>query len=168
MTIRPRHYARLFMLDASNEQLSTRLTELRALSSVTRRLGQFAAMHARTNELQDLLQELKLDALVVTVVNELATTGKLSWLPSISRTLESMLVAKKLPVPIQVSLAHDVVDATALKTALEPILGSISTVEITVDPTQLGGIDVKVADQALNTRLDDRLKKLRLSLRERN
>ena len=165
MTIRPRHYARLFLLDASNDELSTRLTQLRALSSATRQLGQFAAMHARTNELRNLLQELKLDALVVTVVNELATMGKLSWLPSITRTLEAMLVAKKLPVPIQVSLAHDVVSESELKSALEPIFGLISTISVSVNPEQLGGIDVKIADRTLNTRLDDRLKRLRLSLR---
>jgi|GEM_PF-4404189 len=168
MTIRPRHYAELLIADADTNLVASRLQQLAAIAAATRQLTSLVTNPATKPAVAKTLKALDIDPLVQSLVMELATVGRLNWLRAIVRAAESKLATQGAAVPAHVTLAHPVISEAQLRTQLTDLLGPVSSIDITIDPNELGGIRAQAADRSFDTRLDHRLHQLRRMVRERN
>lgn len=168
MTIRPRHYARLLVEDTPTDALATRIDAITALSVVRQQLAELMVLPSTQDVVAKMLADAGIDELTQSIVTELGITGKLSWLPAIGRSIEQLVAASGQPAVAHVRVARTaVVTDTDVTQALESSLGSIGTVRTQIVPDQLGGITIQVADQRLDAGLDQKLARLRQTLRER-
>lgn len=168
MTIRARHYAELLTADATDAVISTRLAQLSAIATVSRQLTRVATNPVTKPMVQQLLSELAFDPFVQSLVGELANTGRLHWVHAIRRAAETKLSAQGAAVPARVTLAHPVAEKAELTKTLTDLLGPISSIDITINPDELGGIRAEAAGRSFDTILDHRITKLRRMVRERN
>lgn len=168
MTIRPRHYAELLLADTKPDLVATRLDQLGAVAGVTRRLSQLVTNPATKKSVVKLLGDLHIDPLVEAMVTELGEQGRLGWLKAILRAAEAKLAQTGAPIPVHVTAAHPITNQSALEKEISALIGPIASLDITINPKELGGIRVQAADRSLDTRLEHRLHQLRRMVRERN
>ena len=166
MTLRPRHYARVLIEGEAAETIARRIETLSALADVRRQLAELLTIPTARPAVERTLAELHVDELTQSIVRELSLTGHLDWLPAIRRGAEQLIAATGHSAIAHVRLAHpDLVTDGELSRSLESALGSIGTVRTTIDPNQLGGIIIQVADQRFDAGLARRLSAVRRALR---
>lgn len=167
MTIRPRHYAE-FIIDGPNTLVAQRLDTLMGLAGVSRELSSSLKNPSTRDRVKQLLQDLELDQSIRSLVSELVRTGRVQWLPAITRVAEQLLLERGSVSVARISVADpEAIDHEFLESAVREMTGTQPELRIHTDREQLGGIAIRVADQSLDQRLDHRLNRVRASLRER-
>ena len=84
------------------------------------------------------------------------------------RAYRSIAAAHRGEITAEVTSAHalDEAQETELKAALKSVTGKDVTVSVTVDPSILGGLIVKVGSRQIDTSLRTKLSTLKLALKE--
>ncbi|MBX3566006.1 MAG: F0F1 ATP synthase subunit delta [Sphingomonas sp.] len=105
---------------------------------------------------------LKLDATTAKFLGVLADNRRLSQLPAIIRAFGQLAAAHRGETSAQVISAHplttDQVDA--LKAQLRTRIGRDVSVDLSVDPSLLGGLVVKIGSQMIDSSIKTRLNSL--------
>ncbi|PZM09562.1 F0F1 ATP synthase subunit delta [Rhizobium tubonense] len=93
---------------------------------------------------------------------------RLFALPGMIRAFRIIAAEKRGEVTAEVTSAHALTQAQEdeLKVALKSVTGKEVTVAVTVDPTILGGLIVKVGSRQIDTSLRTKLSTLKLALKE--
>ena len=103
---------------------------------------------------------LKLDKLTISFLGVLAQNRRLASLPAIIRDFASLAAARRGEISARVTAAHPLTatQQKALAAKLKAGLGRDVALDITIDPSILGGLVVRVGsrmiDSSLKTRLD--------------
>ncbi len=167
MTIRPRHYARLLVEDASSDLIATRIDVLELLAAVRRQLAGLMVLPNMQTIVEKLLGETEVEELTRSIVTEPAIIGQLNWLPAIGRGVEQSAKVNGRSAVAHVRVARtNVITDTEVSHTLEPLLGQIGAVRMQIVPNQLGGIIIQVADQRFDASLDTKLARLRQALHD--
>ena len=122
---------------------------------------QSAAMSALT-------QRAGIGGLVGNFLKVVAGNRRLFALPGMIASFHQQLARHRGEVTAEVTSAHalDAAQETELKNALKAVIGKDVTLAVTVDPTILGGLIVKVGSRQIDTSLRTKLSTLKLSLKE--
>jgi F-type H+-transporting ATPase subunit delta len=105
---------------------------------------------------------LKLDATTTNFLGVLAQNRRLSQLPAIIRAFRQLAAAHRGETTAEVTSAHplDAAQVDALKAQLRTRLGRDVTVDLSVDPSLLGGLVVKIGSQMIDSSIKTRLNSL--------
>jgi F-type H+-transporting ATPase subunit delta len=105
---------------------------------------------------------LKLDATTTNFLGVLAQNRRLSQLPAIIRAFRQLAAAHRGETTAEVISAHplDAEQVDALKAQLRTRLGRDVTVDLSVDPSLLGGLVVKIGSQMIDSSIKTRLNSL--------
>lgn len=105
---------------------------------------------------------LKLDATTTNFLGVLAQNRRLSQLPAIIRAFRQLAAAHRGETTAEVTSAHplDAEQVDALKAQLRTRLGRDVTVDLSVDPSLLGGLVVKIGSQMIDSSIKTRLNSL--------
>ena len=100
--------------------------------------------------------------LVTRFLGVLARNGRLSALPDIIRQFETMLSAWKGTTTADVTAAHKLTAAQkkALEAKLKARTGREIEVDVTVDPSILGGLVVRIGSEQIDSSIKTRLERL--------
>jgi F-type H+-transporting ATPase subunit delta len=105
---------------------------------------------------------LKLDQTTTNFLGVLAQNRRLSQLPAIIRAFRQLAAAHRGETTAEVTSAHplDAAQVDALKAQLRTRLGRDVTVDLSVDPSLLGGLVVKIGSQMIDSSIKTRLNSL--------
>ena len=105
---------------------------------------------------------LKLDATTTNFLGVLAQNRRLSQLPAIIRAFRQLAAQHRGETTAEVVSAHplDAEQVDALKAQLRTRLGRDVTVDLSVDPSLLGGLVVKIGSQMIDSSIKTRLNSL--------
>jgi F-type H+-transporting ATPase subunit delta len=105
---------------------------------------------------------LKLDATTTNFLGVLAQNRRLSQLPAIIRAFRQLAAAHRGETNAEVTSAHplDADQVDALKAQLRTRLGRDVNVDLSVDPSLLGGLVVKIGSQMIDSSIKTRLNSL--------
>jgi F-type H+-transporting ATPase subunit delta len=105
---------------------------------------------------------LKLDATTTNFLGVLAQNRRLSQLPAIIRAFRQLAAQHRGETTAEVISAHplDAEQVDALKAQLRTRLGRDVTVDLSVDPSLLGGLVVKIGSQMIDSSIKTRLNSL--------
>ncbi|WP_280951185.1 F0F1 ATP synthase subunit delta [Pararhizobium haloflavum] len=97
-----------------------------------------------------------------------ARNRRLFALPGIVRSYREIAAAHRGEVAAEVTTAHALTAAqeTDLRAALKDVTGKDVALNVTVDPSILGGLIVKVGSRQIDTSLRTKLSSLKLALKE--
>ncbi len=103
-----------------------------------------------------------LSDLVTRFLGVLAENGRLAALPAVIRQFETMLSAWKGTTTAQVTAAHKLTAAQkkALEAKLKARTGREMAVDVTVDPSILGGLVVRIGSEQIDSSIKTRLSRL--------
>lgn len=103
-----------------------------------------------------------LSDLVTRFLGVLAKNGRLSALPDIIRQFETMLSAWKGTTTANVTAAHKLTatQKKALEAKLKARTGRAIEVDVTVDPSILGGLIVRIGSEQIDSSIKTRLTRL--------
>lgn len=98
----------------------------------------------------------------------IAANGRLSALPEMIRAFRLAVADHRGEVAAEVTVAHalDAAQQNELKTALKGVTGKDVAVSLTVDPSILGGLVVRIGSRQIDTSLRTKLSTLKLALKE--
>ena len=122
---------------------------------------QFAAISALT-------EKAGITGLVANFLKVVANNRRLFAVPGMIVAYHEIAAAQRGEITAEVTSAHalDEAQETELKAALKSVTGKEVTVVVTVDPTILGGLIVKVGSRQIDTSLRTKLSTLKLALKE--
>jgi F-type H+-transporting ATPase subunit delta len=122
---------------------------------------QFAAISAIT-------EKAGITGLVANFLKVVANNRRLFAVPGMIIAYREIAAAQRGEITAEVTSAHalDEAQETELKAALKSVTGKEVTVVVTVDPTILGGLIVKVGSRQIDTSLRTKLSTLKLALKE--
>ncbi len=122
----------------------------------------------QTNALVALAQKVGLDALVTNFLKVVAGNRRLFALPGMIKAYRQIAAAHRGEVTADVTSAHALTaeQDSELKAALKGVTGKDVTLAVTVDPSILGGLIVKVGSRQIDTSLRTKLSTLKLALKE--
>lgn len=105
---------------------------------------------------------MKLDRATANFLGVLATNRRLAALPQIIRDFRSLAARHRGETTAEVASAHPLTDdqVAALKQSLRQRVGRDVTVDLTVDPSLLGGLVVKIGSQMIDSSIRTRLNSL--------
>lgn len=97
-----------------------------------------------------------------------ARNRRLFAIPGMIRAFRRIAAANRGEVAAEVTSAHALSAAqeTELKAALKSVAGKDVTIAVTVDPSLLGGLVVKMGSRQIDTSLKTKLNSLKLALKE--
>jgi F-type H+-transporting ATPase subunit delta len=97
-----------------------------------------------------------------------ANNRRLFAVPGIIKAYHSIAAEQRGEIAAEVTSAHalDAAQETELKAALKSVTGKDVTISVTVDPSLLGGLIVKVGSRQIDTSLRTKLSTLKLALKE--
>jgi F-type H+-transporting ATPase subunit delta len=103
--------------------------------------------------------QLALDPLTTRFLGVLAANRRLVSLPAITRDFQALVAARKGELTAQVTAAHKLsaAQSKALAAKLKAGLGRDVALDITVDPSILGGLIVRVGSRMIDNSLKTRL-----------
>ncbi|MBP1852237.1 F-type H+-transporting ATPase subunit delta [Rhizobium halophytocola] len=115
-----------------------------------------------------LTEKAALGGLVGNFLKVVASNRRLFAVPGIVSAFRQMAASHRGEVTADVTTAHALSAAQdkELKDALKAVIGKDVTLNVTVDPTILGGLIVKVGSRQIDTSLRTKLSTLKLSLKE--
>jgi F-type H+-transporting ATPase subunit delta len=106
--------------------------------------------------------------LVGNFLKVVARNRRLFAVPGIVKSYREIAARHRGEVSAEVTSAHALTEAqqTELKAALKGVTGKDVAVNVTVDPSILGGLIVKVGSRQIDTSLRTKLSSLKLALKE--
>ena len=118
--------------------------------------------------LKKILAKAKISGLVGNFVNVVAANRRLFVLPDMIRAFRTILADARGEATADVTVAQKLsADQTKqLKTTLKGVVGKDVALNVTVDPSLLGGMIVKVGSRQIDTSLKTKLSSLKLALKE--
>ncbi|MGJ3649061.1 F0F1 ATP synthase subunit delta [Sphingomonas sp. GlSt437] len=107
-------------------------------------------------------QALKLDTLTTNFLGVLAENRRLAALPQVIRAFRELAAAHRGETNAEVTSAHplDAAQVDALKQALRARIGRDVAVDLSVDPSLLGGLVVRIGSQMIDSSIKTRLNSL--------
>ena len=110
---------------------------------------------------------MNLDPLTTNFLGVLARNRRLGQLPQVIRAFNLLAANHRGEITAEVTSAHVLDDeqVTALKSNLKSRLGRDVAVDLTVDPTILGGLVVKVGSQMIDGSIRTKLNNLALAMK---
>ena len=110
---------------------------------------------------------MNLDPLTTNFLGVLARNRRLGQLPQVIRAFNLLAANHRGEITAEVTSAHRLDDdqVTALKNNLKSRLGRDVAVDLTVDPTILGGLVVKVGSQMIDGSIRTKLNNLAMAMK---
>lgn len=107
-------------------------------------------------------KSLKLDATTTSFLGVLAQNRRLNQLPQVIRAFRQLAANHRGETTAQVTSAHPLSDdqVAALKQQLRARIGRDVTVDLSVDPSLLGGLVVQIGSQMIDSSIKTRLNSL--------
>ena len=107
-------------------------------------------------------QAMRLDPITANFLGVVAQNRRLSQLPQIIRAFNMLAAAHRGETTAEVTSAHPLTDdqIAALKNNLKTCLGRDVAVDLSVDPTILGGLVVKIGSQMIDGSIRTKLNTL--------
>jgi len=158
----------------------------KAVARVEEELSRFEALVSGSDDLKRLIEspvfsagdQLKAIAAVADKAGISGLTGnflrvvarnrRLFAMPGIIQAFRRLAAEARGEVEAQVVSAHNLTAAqqAELKTALKAVAGKDVAISLTVDPTLLGGLVVRMGSRQIDTSLKTKLASLKLALKE--
>ena len=178
------------MISAVAERYAGSLHELAAqagqVAQVEKDLGRFEALLDGSDDLKRLIvspvfsaedqlkaisaiaDKAKIAGLTGNFLRVVARNRRLFAVPGMIRAFREIAARARGEVAAEVTSAHELTAAqqTELKAALKAVAGKDVTVALTVDPSLLGGLVVKMGSRQIDTSLKTKLASLKLALKE--
>jgi F-type H+-transporting ATPase subunit delta len=109
-----------------------------------------------------------ISGIVLNFIKVVAGNRRLFALPGMIRAYREIAAEHRGEVTAEVTSAHALTAAqeNELKSALKGVTGKDVTVAVTIDPSILGGLIVKVGSRQIDTSLRTKLSTLKLALKE--
>lgn len=160
--------------------------EAKSVAQVEKDLGHIEAMISESDDLRRLIhspvfstedQLLAISAvadkagikgLVGNFLRVVAGNRRLFVLPGIIKAFYLIAAENRGEVAADVTSAHELTQAqeNELKATLKSVAGKDVTINVTVDPSLLGGLIVKLGSRQIDTSLRTKLSSLKLALKE--
>lgn len=157
-----------------------------AVDAVNADLGKFESLINMSDDLKRLItspvfsaedqskaitaicEKAGLTGLVGNFLKVVANNRRLFVVPAIISAYRAIAAAYRGEITAEVTSAHalDEAQETELKAALKSVTGKDVTVSVTVDPSILGGLIVKVGSRQIDSSLRTKLSTLKLALKE--
>lgn len=127
----------------------------------------FSAEEQR-NAVSAVADKAGISGLVGNFLKVVAGNRRLFALPGMIRAFRAIAAEHRGEITAQVTSAHALSAAqeTELKSALKGVTGKDVAIAVTVDPSILGGLIVKVGSRQIDTSLRTKLSTLKLALKE--
>ncbi len=115
-----------------------------------------------------ILDRARIGGLVGNFIRVVARNRRLFAVPAMIESFRRIAAEQRGEVAAEVSSAHDLTPAQQdeLKAALRSVAGKDVSVALTVDPSLLGGLVVKIGSRQIDTSLKTKLNSLKLALKE--
>nr|WP_274709155.1 F0F1 ATP synthase subunit delta [Nitratireductor luteus] len=115
-----------------------------------------------------VLDKAGITGLVGNFLRVTARNRRLFAVPQMIRAFRQIAAQARGEVTAEVSVAHKMTAAQEkeLKAALKDVAGKDVTMDVTVDPSLLGGLVVKLGSRQIDTSLKTKLNSLKLALKE--
>ncbi len=163
----------LAVQDGSVAKVEADLTRFEALIEGSEDLGRLIASPVFSAEDQlkavsALLDKAKIGGLVGNFIRVVARNRRLFAVPGMIRAFRRIAAEARGEVAAEVTSAHALTDAqlSELKSTLKGVAGKDVAVRLTVDPSLLGGLVVKMGSRQIDTSLKTKLASLKLALKE--
>ncbi|MFI0844515.1 F0F1 ATP synthase subunit delta [Mesorhizobium sp. IMUNJ 23232] len=160
--------------------------EANAVPQVEADLGRFEEMLSRSEDLSRMIKSPVFSAdeqfkaisaivdkagiagLVGSFLKVVAKNRRLFAVPAMIKAFRRIAAEARGEVAAEVTSAHALTSAqeTELKAALKGVAGKDVSIAVTVDPTLLGGLVVKLGSRQIDTSLRTKLNSLKLALKE--
>jgi len=157
-----------------------------SIEAVAADLGQFQSMIAESADLKRLIlspvfsaddqaqaiatlsAKAGFSSLVANFLQVVAGNRRLFAIPAMIEAFSALVARHRGEITADVTSAHALSAAqeTELKAALKGVTGKDVTVNLTIDPSLLGGLVVKVGSRQIDTSLRTKLSSLKLALKE--
>ena len=114
-----------------------------------------------------LAASMGLDSLTANFLGVLSQNNRLSQLPAVIRTFETLLSNHKGETRAEITSAHPLTKTqiTALQKSLKTRVGRDVAVDAKVDPSILGGLVVKIGSQMIDSSIRTRLNTLAMAMK---
>lgn len=115
-----------------------------------------------------IADKAKIGGLVGNFLRVVAKNRRLFAVPAMIETFHRIAAEQRGEVAAEVTSAHALTAAqqTELKAALKGVAGKDVSIAVTVDPSLLGGLVVKIGSRQIDTSLKTKLNSLKLALKE--
>ncbi|MGQ3036156.1 MAG: ATP synthase F1 subunit delta, partial [Neoaquamicrobium sediminum] len=115
-----------------------------------------------------IVDKAKITGLTGNFLRVVARNRRLFAVPGMIRAFRRIAAEARGEVAAEVSSAHELTAAqrSELTAALKTVAGKDVAVNLTVDPTLLGGMVVKMGSRQIDTSLKTKLASLKLALKE--
>ena len=115
-----------------------------------------------------ILDKAAIGGLVGNFIRVVARNRRLFAVPGMIRAFRRIAAQARGEVAAEVASAHALTEAqiVELRSALKGVAGKDVTVKLTVDPSLLGGLVVKMGSRQIDTSLKTKLASLKLALKE--
>ncbi|SFK20822.1 F-type H+-transporting ATPase subunit delta [Mesorhizobium albiziae] len=115
-----------------------------------------------------ILDTAKIGGLVGNFLRVVARNRRLFAVPGMIRAFRRIAAEARGEISAEVTSAHALTPAqqTELKAALKGVAGKDVSIAVTVDPSLLGGLVVKMGSRQIDTSLKTKLNSLKLALKE--
>jgi F-type H+-transporting ATPase subunit delta len=160
--------------------------QAKAVFAVEADLGRFEALLAGSEDLTRMIRspvfssdeqfkaisaiaaKAKIGRLVGNFLRVVAQNRRLFAVPAMIKAFRQIAAAERGEVSAEVTSAHALTPAQEkeLKTALKGVAGKDVSIAVTVDPSLLGGLIVKIGSRQIDTSLKTKLNSLKLALKE--
>ncbi len=125
------------------------------------------ARGAATRAIEAVAKELKLDTTTSKFLGVLAENRRLGQLPAIIRAFRQLAANFRGETSAEVTSAHPLTDdqVVALKQSLRQRIGREVSVDLSVDPSLLGGLVVRIGSQMIDSSIKTRLNTLAYAMK---
>lgn len=115
-----------------------------------------------------IAEKAGISGLAANFLKVVANNSRLFAVPGMIASYRTTAAAHRGEIVAEVTSAHalDEAQETELKAALKSVTGKDVTIDLTVDPSLLGGLIVKVGSRQIDTSLRTKLSTLKLALKE--
>ena len=158
------------MIEGSTFTLSATslpVTDFRATLRASRFLSESASATV-TSAVTAIVERFEYTGLVANFLKVVAANRRLFAVPAMIRSFREIVARQRGEISAEVTSAHalDTAQETELKAALKGVTGKDVAIAVTVDPSILGGLIVKVGSRQIDTSLRTKLSTLKLALKE--
>ncbi len=172
-----RHYAEAFVDAAvADNQAETALEDLEGIGNEVLR----AHPHFRRVLESSQVSGAEKDRLLVSIFGDRVSSvvlrflrvlnrhGRLNLLPALPREARQIWDRrhKRIPVSVRTAVPLDAAQQDALRERVATMIAATPIMQMTIDPSLIGGLVVRVGDQVCDASVRNRLEKLRQSLIE--
>lgn len=120
------------------------------------------------NAIGAVLDKAKIEGLVGNFVRVVASNRRLFAVPDMIRGFREKMAGHRGETTAEVTIAHALSAAQdkQLKAALKDVVGKDVALDVTVDPSLLGGMVVKIGSRQIDTSLKTKLASMKTALKE--